>query len=76
MGNTVAEIEQALTIANQLLPFAATFFPPAQPWVPLFQVLAQAVNTVAQDTGKPLDQVISDVINHLTPGAPAAPSLT
>ena len=35
----------------------------------------QAINTVHTDTGKPLDQVIVDVINHLTPGQPNAPSL-
>lgn len=42
----------------------------------LFPVVMNAVKTVQQDTGKSPVQVIEDVINHLTPGAPNSPALT
>jgi hypothetical protein len=42
----------------------------------LLPVVAQAASTVQADTGKPWEQVVEDVINHLTPGKPGAPSLS
>lgn len=45
----------------------------------LVQVLPSVINammTVQQDTGKPWEQVVVDVINHNTPGQPNAPSLS
>jgi hypothetical protein len=42
----------------------------------LMPVAFQAMATVQADTGKPWEQVLVDVINHLTPGKPGAPSLT
>jgi hypothetical protein len=84
MGDTVLEIENALKSIGSFLPFVATgvsfFAPQYAPLVsalsPAFQALADALGIVHQDTGKPLDQVVTDVVNHLTPGAPPAPSLT
>jgi hypothetical protein len=43
---------------------------------PVFETAVKAVDVVAHDTGKPLSTVIQDVINHLTPGKPDAPSLS
>jgi hypothetical protein len=36
----------------------------------------KAVEIVAKDKGKPIDQVVNDVIDHLTPGAPNSPALS
>jgi hypothetical protein len=48
----------------------------------LFSILMQllptvfkAVETVSADKGKPVQDVVIDVINHLTPGQPNAPAL-
>ena len=77
MGNTAGEIASALNAVEALLPIAEAFLPAAaQPWLALVGPLVNAADAVAADTGKPLNQVIQDVINHLTPGAPGAPSLS
>src|SRR5262245_44338999 len=83
MGDTAAEVDQALHIASQVLPIAlgglAMFVPNVSaitPFLPLFTKVVQAADVVAGDTGKPLLDVIQDVLNHLTPGAPAAPALS
>jgi hypothetical protein len=83
MGNTLAEIDQALKIVNEVMPTAlgavSFFFPQAAvitPFLPLFQQVISAVDIVQQDTGKPVLDVIQDVINHLTPGQPNAPALS
>jgi hypothetical protein len=41
----------------------------------LFPAIEQAILTVAADKGKPAEEVVSDVIDHLTPGKPNAASL-
>jgi hypothetical protein len=41
----------------------------------LLPVLINAVTVVAKDKGKPVEEVVSDVINHLTPGQPNSPAL-
>jgi hypothetical protein len=43
--------------------------------IQILPAVVQAVQTVATDRGKPVDQVVGDVINHLTPGQPNAPAL-
>ncbi len=43
--------------------------------VQLLSAALKAAATVQADTGKPWDQVLVDVVNHLTPGMPGAPSL-
>jgi hypothetical protein len=42
----------------------------------LMPVLFQAMGTVKADTGKSWEEVAIDVIKHLTPGQPGAPSLS
>jgi hypothetical protein len=42
----------------------------------LMPVAFKAMATVQADTGKPWEQVLEDVIAHLTPGMPNAPSLS
>jgi hypothetical protein len=42
----------------------------------LLPSLVGAVETVAADRGKPPEDVVEDVINHLTPGKPNAPALS
>jgi outer membrane receptor protein involved in Fe transport len=76
MGNTVAEVADVLQALEMLEPILATFVPGAAAWLPLFNIAVQATQTVANDTGKPLQSTITDVINHLTPGQPNAPSLS
>jgi hypothetical protein len=41
----------------------------------MLPVVFKAVEIVAKDKGKPIDQVVKDVIDHLTPGAPNSPAL-
>ena len=41
----------------------------------LLPVVAQAIETVAKDKGKPPAEVIGDIISHLTPGQPNSPAL-
>ena len=41
----------------------------------LLPVVLKAVETVASDKGKPVEDVVGDVINHLTPGQPNASAL-
>jgi hypothetical protein len=36
----------------------------------LLPVVLRAVEIVAKDKGKPVAEVVKDVIDHLTPGAP------
>lgn len=36
----------------------------------------EAISIVQADAGKPWEEAVSDVINHLTPGAPDAPALS
>lgn len=38
-------------------------------------VAVHAAQTIAEERGKPIEQIIPDVINHLTKGAPNAPEL-
>lgn len=52
------------------------FFQIANLIMQIMPSLFSALNTVQQDTGKPWEQVTVDVINHLTPGQPNAPSLS
>lgn len=85
MGSTLAEIDQALDALEQFLPTVegvVSVFDPAlvavlAPFQPLFTAAIKAVDIVAADAagGKSLLQSIEDVINHLTPGQPAAPAL-
>jgi len=51
------------------------FFAMANLIMQVMPSLFQAINTVQADTGKPWEAVVVDVINHLTPGQPNAPSL-
>jgi hypothetical protein len=53
-----------------------SFFQIANLIMQLLPALFSALNTVQADTGKPWEQVAVDVINHLTPGQPNAPSLS
>jgi hypothetical protein len=83
MGNTLAEIDQALQIADEVLPIAlgglAPFVPGVSavtPFLPLFEKAISAVDIAAKDTGKPLLDVIQDVLNHLTPGMPNVAALS
>lgn len=76
MGNTAAEIASVLRALQALEPLFAAFIPNATPFLPLFQVAAQAAQTVANDTGKDVGTTITDVISHLTPGQSNAPSLS
>jgi hypothetical protein len=53
------------------------------PWTIILSIFTRlmpaallAVETVSQDKGKPANEVIDDVIAHLTPGQPNAPSLS
>ncbi len=41
----------------------------------LFPVIMNAMVTIAADKGKPVIQVVGDIISHLTPGMPNAPAL-
>jgi hypothetical protein len=82
MGDTLKEIDQALQIVESVLPLAlgglAMFVPGVSaitPFLPLLSKVIQAVDVVATDTGKPILDVIQDVMNHLTAGGAAAPSL-
>jgi hypothetical protein len=42
----------------------------------LLPVVFKAVEIVAKDKGKPANEVVKDVIDHLTPGAPNSPALS
>jgi hypothetical protein len=87
MGDTVGEIEQGVKIANDLLPFVfagLSMFggPAAAPAamvgkiiLPIFQAIPGALEAIHADTGKPLDQIVQDVVSHLTAGQPNAPAL-
>jgi hypothetical protein len=59
-----------------IFPQTAAFAPILGALSPVFSAVVNAANTVAADTGKPWQQVLDDVLNHLTPGAPAAPALS
>jgi hypothetical protein len=84
MGNSVAEVDAVLKQIDGVLPVitggVSIFMPSAAGALtvlqPVFETAVKAVDVVAQDTGKPLSTVIQDVINHLTPGKPDAPSLS
>ncbi len=83
MGDTAGEIENGLTVAEEILPtlFGALgmFFPQFAmfaKFLPLLPVLVKAVDTVGQATGAPIHQNIAAVVDHLTPGQPNAPALT
>lgn len=39
-------------------------------------VIFSALETVQADSGKSWEQVVADVISHLTPGQPNAPALS
>lgn len=66
------EAEQALVIAEQVLP---NFFN-LPTWVlPVLQAAIKGVATVQQSTGAPAASAASAVVDHLTPGAPAASAL-
>jgi hypothetical protein len=58
---------------------AAIFAPSAAaaltPFLPIFNAVVSAVDTIAADTGKDFATVVQDVIAHLTPGQPNAPAL-
>jgi len=54
----------------------SNFFQIANLIMQALPALFTAMNTVQADTGKPWEQVAVDVINHLTPGQPNAPSLS
>jgi hypothetical protein len=76
MGDTLGEVVGVLQALEAFEPIVETFVPASDPFIPLFNVAVAAAQTVSNDTGKPLAEVIQDVINHLTPGAPAAPALS
>jgi hypothetical protein len=42
----------------------------------LINAAVAAVNAVSKSTGKPPGEAVLDVISHLTPGMPNAPSLS
>lgn len=42
----------------------------------LVPTLFSALHTVQADSGKPWDQVLVDVLNHLTPGKPNSAALS
>jgi len=42
----------------------------------LLPAAIQAISTVQKATGKTPEAAAVDVVNHLTPGAPAAPALS
>lgn len=82
MGNTAAEVDQALHIVGEVLPLALGAISPfvpgisaVTPFLPLFSSVIQAADVVAGDTGKPILDVIQDVLAHLTPGQANAPAL-
>ena len=81
---TFGEIEAALAVANQELPLLlnaiGTFYPPIgaiAKFLPLIQVALQGVQTVQQAMGPSATTQVATaaVVEHLTPGAPAAPAL-
>jgi len=83
MGDTAAEIDQALHIASEVLPIAlgglGMFVPQVAaitPFLPLFTKVVQAADVISADSGKPILDIIQDIMNHLTPGMPAAPALS
>ena len=66
------DIQQGLALAATILPQLVSL--PA--WViPVIEAAMQGVAIVAKDTGAPAAAAASQVVSHLTPGAPAAPSL-
>jgi hypothetical protein len=82
MGDTVGEIENGLTVAEEILPalFGALsmFFPQLAmftKFLPLLPVLVKAVDTVGTATGRPVHEAIAIVQSHLTPGEANAPAL-
>lgn len=82
MGDTVQEIEDALTAAEKILPVILTplsmFFPQltaVMKYLQLLPIAIQAVDTVGQVTGRPGQHAVDVVAAHLTPGAPNAPAL-
>lgn len=52
------------------------FFQIAEMVMQVLPSVFQAIHTVQTDTGKPWDQVVVDVINHLSPGQSNSPSLS
>jgi hypothetical protein len=79
----LADIELAMQGANSFLPDVLTtigvFYPPAMAlakFLPLLQVALQGVNIVKQAEGVTPATAVAAVIDHLTPGGPAAPALS
>lgn len=75
MGDSLKEIEDALTAADSFLPSIlgtiGAFFPPAAAlakFLPLLRVAIQAVRVVQQATGATPQQAATMVVAHLTPG--------
>jgi len=82
MGDTLAEIEEALAATNSFLPqilaVVGAFYPPAGmllKFLPLLQVAMQGVSVVAQATGQTSAASQAVVISHLTPGSADSPVL-
>jgi hypothetical protein len=42
----------------------------------ILPVVFQSVDAVAKATGKPPAAAVAEVVDHLTPGAPASPTLS
>jgi hypothetical protein len=83
MGNTIKEVDQALQVADDILPIVFSALTPFFPavgafakFMPLLKVAITGVDTVAQATSHPLNLAMSEVSDHLTPGAPNSPSLS
>lgn len=84
IAGEVATIDEAIMKA---LPFVSTFigFVPggavAVPFMPLVGELLQALDTAAKDvaagnTGAGVQDILAEVMNHLTPGKPNSPILS
>lgn len=66
------DAEQALVIAEQILP---NLFNLPSWLLPALQAAAKAIATVAGATGTPAPEAAAAVVDHLTPGKPAAAAL-
>lgn len=66
------DAEQALLVAEQILPNLFSL----PPWLlPVLQAAAKAIATVSGATGTTGAEASSAVVDHLTPGKPAAAAL-
>lgn len=80
--STLQEVAVALDTLDKIAPIAVDgisvfdgSIAALAPFLSLFHVVVQAVDVVAANTGKPFDDVVKAVTDHLTAGQPNAPAL-